>query len=151
MIARRTKDRFFNVLSSSTCRHAVHVFFRKTLRSLEDSFANTAKRPSISRICTRACMVLLVFGSSLVCSASSCWRTASESFGEGLSEGKGKRRGSAEGSPQKRVVVVKTTKPCSSLILKTTVFHDLQDQQGARTNLAVALSWRVYLVCMTTF
>lgn len=63
----------------SLCTHVyvVHGFSRRTLRKPDDSFASNAKRLSIFCIWTRACIVLLAFGTSLLCSASSCFHATS--------------------------------------------------------------------------
>lgn len=51
--------------------HILDGFSRRILRKPEDSLANKARRLSISCNRTRACIVLLAFGTSLPCSASS--------------------------------------------------------------------------------
>lgn len=56
--------------------HILHGFSRRILRKPEDSLANTARRLSIFCNWTRACIVLLAFDVSLLCSASSWSHTA---------------------------------------------------------------------------
>lgn len=76
--------------------HILHGFSRRTLRKPEDSLANNAKRLSIFRIWARACIVFVAFGTSLLCSASSCFHTMGAPFGDMFTRGRAKENGKIE-------------------------------------------------------
>ena len=60
-----------NPIHSIAKNHILHGFSLRILRKPEDSLANNSSRLSIFCSWTRACIVLLAFGTSLLCSASS--------------------------------------------------------------------------------